>query len=432
MIIARRALDVMPGSETARPLQDIVLHELQASTSFSWSQILGEEFATRLFYDTRLSLMNKAASHGYTATALRLLRTGFHPGSGHMLHSAVIGGHLGVVVALLQWRADVNLNNYDKCRTPLHMAALRAAENSDWQLHSTLVDYGADQNAEDELGKTPATLAQDASLSAAAFHGNTDAILKLLMLRCDPNARGSAWRTECWRGRCESPLSLATKGNYSDAVRILLANGADANIDEPLRRAVERGNQEIVSLLLHAGANSSVTRRRGSRRRRVDGHSNNMHEESDSDTCHSDHDSSAEDAVRIAIRRGHATVVQAFLDAGVVSSSTPLLHYALERMYECYGGGWQCHPHPKALAEPAGGVVAVLLNANADPNESVPIHLRYDSNIGCFLDGVPLNLVEGDSQLTRMLLEAGADPSLVDRFYELAAAKHQYFFDRYV
>lgn len=383
-------------------MQDIVLHELQASTSFSWSQILGEDLATHLFHDCRLALMNKAASNGYTATASRLLRTGLPPDSGNALHSAVSSGHLGVVVALLQERADVNLKKLsDRGRTPLHMAAQRAVEHADWQLHKALVDCDADPHAEDTLGKTPASLAQETSLSAAAVDGDTEAIQKLLILRCDPNATGSAWRTKSWSGTCKSPLWLSTQENHFDAVRILLAGRADVNAGQPLRRAVEDGHSEIVKLLLQAGANPSFDY--------VPGYRNEWRESIGESALPSS--DSAIDAVEIAVRRGDAAVVQQFLDAGVVSSVMPLLKFALERNDK--------------------DVAALLLNARADPNGEVPIYFYNDMDIDCFLPGVPLNLVERNTGLMGLLLGAGADPGLTRRFHESAAQYEQYIFEQY-
>lgn len=369
----------------------MALYELQVSTSFSWNQILGEELTSHLLHGERLKIMNHAASNGYTATALQLLRGGWHPDWGNVLHRAVRDGQLGVAVALLQWRADANLKESSgRGRTPLHMAAQRVAEHTDWHLHNVLLDYGADLSAQDSQGKTPADLVQETSLSAAASDGDTEAILSLLTLRCDPNATGSFWQRPRGSRKCLSPLYLAVQEHHSDAIRVLLASGADTSIDQPLRLAVFRGDQEIVNLLLDARANPSL-------------------DPIDSDATPSDWGRGPFEAVAIAVYMGHASVTQLFLDAGIVSDTTPLLLSALERNHR--------------------DVVAVLLNARADPNASVSISLLLPSTmedqygVWCCLPGVPLNKVCYNPELMQLLLEARADPNLAHRFHELEAAK---------
>jgi uncharacterized protein len=125
--------------------------------------------------------------------------------------------------------------------------------------------------------------------------GDLDLLAKLLVAGVDPNATIPRYFTPLQNAVCEyeppdylggvdsivlllrhgalvdkregpedgTPLLLAVKRNHIEAVRILLAAGADPNVydgvgDSPLRWCAEKGYLEIARLLLLCGATKTI------------------------------------------------------------------------------------------------------------------------------------------------------------------------------
>jgi ankyrin repeat protein len=85
--------------------------------------------------------------------------------------------------------------------------------------------------------------------------GPIDAVVLLLR----HGARVKGWDVNNER----DPLFLAVFNNQIEAVRLLLAHGADPNVrddegDSPLRFCAEKGYLEMARLLLHCGANKTM------------------------------------------------------------------------------------------------------------------------------------------------------------------------------
>ncbi|MBI1191189.1 MAG: hypothetical protein GC200_10980 [Tepidisphaera sp.] len=101
----------------------------------------------------------------------------------------------------------------------------------------------------------------DFPLHEAAQKGDLE-ILKVLLKQ--PDAKHFLNRfDDNWLGY--TPLHMAVMANHPDAVRLLIAAGADVDAnDEPhigdtaIRRAVEENHESIVLMLLKAGANPDI------------------------------------------------------------------------------------------------------------------------------------------------------------------------------
>lgn len=138
-----------------------------------------------------------------------LART-FDPGGGTALHLAAFFGHVGVVEALLDAGADVNvmsrvnLPNIPR-NTPLH-AALAGRRR---EVARLLIQRGADVTAVDSAGLTP--------LHHAAAGGNVEIVSMLL----DRGARVDA-RDE----QGQTPLDYALRGGHEEVVALLRGRGA--------------------------------------------------------------------------------------------------------------------------------------------------------------------------------------------------------------
>ena len=120
-----------------------------------------------------------------------------------------------------------------------------------------LLDNGADVNIRNERGATPLNVACDKNA------------LEVVQLLLD---RGADVNTRTNRGN--TPLTCAASGkgctllntvafnttyDFTNVAEILLDNGADVNIMNPLLMAASAGNVKMVQLLLARGANINAT-----------------------------------------------------------------------------------------------------------------------------------------------------------------------------
>jgi ankyrin repeat protein len=146
---------------------------------------------------------------------------------------------------MLSAGADVNLAEPDGT-TPL----LWAVYNSSPELVHLLLDAGADPNIPNNLDLTP--------LLQAARYGNADMISALLA--------GGAKLSDAQLGN-EPPLLAAARAGSVEAVTALLEAGADPNSTEPVDQqtalmwAVAESHDEVAKALLNAGADPNLQAR---------------------------------------------------------------------------------------------------------------------------------------------------------------------------
>jgi uncharacterized protein len=148
---------------------------------------------------------------------------------------------------LLARKTDVNARSEDGST-----ALLWAAHWNDITTAELLIRARADTNLANELGMTP--------LSRACTNGSAALVAVLLNAGANPNARIATG---------ETPVMTCASTGSADAVRLLIANGADVNAKEPsqnqtaLMWAASERHPDVVRLLLEAGANAEARTKKG-------------------------------------------------------------------------------------------------------------------------------------------------------------------------
>ncbi len=154
------------------------------------------------------------------------------------LHEATREGDLEQVRTLIDAGADLDAQG-DNGETPLNTAILEGHV----LVASLLIDRGAGIQARNKGGFTP--------LHATAYVNAVEIAERLLRKGADVNdqqnkAGGTA-------------LSVASEEGHAGVAKVFIAHGADLEAGErngytPLTRALWRGHEEVVSLLLGSGA----------------------------------------------------------------------------------------------------------------------------------------------------------------------------------
>lgn len=274
--------------------------------------------------------------------------------------------------ALIDAGADVNLAEPDGT-TPL----LWAAYNSSMELVRLLLDAGADPNVPNGLDITP--------LLQASRNGDAGMISALL-------AKGA--RLGGAELGVESPLLAAARSGSVAAVKVLLDAGANPNAAEPLENqtalmwAAAEGHLDVVRLLLEEGADPNGQARVSELTERKN----------------ADFPSGGFAALHWAARNGDVPMIRLLVESGADlnvrngDSSTPMM---------------------LAIVNDRFDIAALLLELDADPNDGSLYYvteMRDATTDWRARDGTVFRADHSNAlnalDLTRLLLEAGANPNL--------------------
>ena len=341
------------------------------------------------------------------------------------LIDAVKSGQAAAVRASLRQKADVNAAEPDGT-TALHWA-VRA---DDMELLRLLLRAGADPKRANRYGVTP--------LQLAAVNGSVTAATALLEAGADPNVvlpegetilmtaartgqpallrllveRGAAVDArEKWYG--ETALIWAVAENHADAAKVLLERGADVNIRSgALAFPRRRTGQSVLSLgswtpLMYAARENALDAGR-------------VLAAAKADLDATDPDGAT--ALEIAIINANYDFAAFLIDAGaspnVVDKEAGMgpLYAAIDMHRLAIGHG---RPNPRAAGTlDAVDIVRQLLDHKADPNARLNAatfqrhHTMGDFALAKGATPFMRAAKSGDVEVMKLLLAAGADPSL--------------------
>jgi ankyrin repeat protein len=169
------------------------------------------------------------------------------------IHKAAEDGNIEAVKQHLAAGTDVNAKDDQFGGTPLHIAALDGHK----EIVELLITKDADVNAKNGHGETPLDWAEGETADLLHKHGGKtgeeleadEPVAKVAKPESPTNSRSI-------------PLVLAAESGSIESVKLHIAAGTDLNINyggsNALYEAVLEGRNEIVELLIEAGANVNL------------------------------------------------------------------------------------------------------------------------------------------------------------------------------
>lgn len=314
-----------------------------------------------------------AAGEGRTEVVRHLLEHGADPRVSRddgisATMAACVGGHLPVVEALLDAGADVEERDGDQV-TPL----MNAAENGSLPLIEVLLGHGADAGAMSDSGFTP--------LIVAAAGGHLD-VCKLFVERekVDVNAMHESG---------VSALMYAAAGGHAEVVGYLVARGADVNAvhvqgGSALMEAATAGGLDVMKVLVEAGADYHIK------------------------------DNDAVTPLMSAASQGHLNVTEYLVGEKGVGPDARANSGGTALMFAAGGGHLQVC---KYLLEKGVDVNAAAIATPEYLNQINEAIAAGNTDVEPHTNGVTSLMVAalgGHSEVVKLLLEHGADPTMVD------------------
>lgn len=312
---------------------------------------------------------------------------------GTPLYRSASKGQLRVTAFLLDHGGDVNLKSGGQ--TALHAAAAAGHKS----MVELLLNRGANVDARTGGNETP--------LYLAAEHGYKAVAEVLLAHKADVNARASA-RTNDGR----TPLHRAAESDDLEMIGLLLANGAEVNAADArgwtplITAAIRRQNSKAIAALIAAQAQVDATDNEG--RTALSYAAELGDEENVKALLAAKADPNAGKVnlpLHCAIKAKSPAIVEALLKAGADANSVCQVTWRLQTSGYYFPNGTETTPLALAVADGRDAqpeVVKLLLANKANPN---------GKNL---TGGLLIFSVLNNAELTRALLDAGANPNVLE------------------
>ncbi|MEI7938350.1 MAG: ankyrin repeat domain-containing protein [Verrucomicrobiota bacterium] len=281
-----------------------------------------------------------------------------------LLKSAAKSGKLTVVKALLENGAAV-----DGLQQPGLTALHYAAANGHKAVIDLLLSKGAKAGAESESGVTP--------LHLASGKGYVEVAKALLAAGAPVNARGTKAPIipnlfDLVVSPGKTPLHLAANAGYSGMVELLLTKGADVNAEDgegrtPLSYAIEKHYQPVAQRLLAAHANPNAGRI-------------NL-------------------PLAVAANSGDIAALKLLLVNGADPNTNAMVNWAFSTKDSNHLQDGKCTPLFLAVNQRHADAARELVRCKADPNGPDP------NQRSLLYEALP------DASTLGVLLDAGADPN---------------------
>jgi ankyrin repeat protein/beta-lactamase regulating signal transducer with metallopeptidase domain len=265
---------------------------------------------------------------------------------------------------------------------------------------------------------TAARLSLQRALNAASTQGDLVEIERLIALGADPNWNKAPVDRSSYFNR--SALFVAADANQIEAVKLLLKDGADPNTKDgwsgrsAIEWALSRGNLGAAKILYAAGAKISPARWAAATGDRAAMQSLLVPGKLDPDKVEGAYECAASmgnyEMVKLIENITRKPIPGSFLTSAACSANIPMMQYILSRGADIQKDGglaidWalEIYDQPKS--------VKFLLSRGVDPN-------RVSHWGGRLLSSAQ------SAEVTKILLEAGADPKIIDdRGSPLASAR---------
>lgn len=278
-----------------------------------------------------------------------------------------------IIRLLLSAGADIHIMNKDR-----NTALMNSCYFGNYEAAKLLIQHGSELNTKNNQGLSP--------LMIAGQHGHID-MVKLLILS------GADYKETDIDN--QDVLVLASRYGHIEVVKFLLKMKEKLNLDTSLLKAATNGYQDIVKILISAGANvNSITKfgRTPLMLAAFNGHTETVNVLLEAEAKINLADFNRQTALMWASRNGHIQVTHLLLEKGANVNIQSMKENKTALIEACKNGHLE--------------IVRMLLNAGAKPNLS-------DSNKRTPLMFAYKNLQEGIIQL---LMDSGANPNDKDAF----------------
>ena len=337
-----------------------------------------------------------AAMNGDLKTARLLLRetvdvNATQPDGMTALHWAVHRNDLEMTKLLLGAGADFRTANRTGAR-PIYLAAV----NGNAEIIATLLDAGEDPNA-------VLTTEGETVLMLTAYTGNAAAVDVLLDRGADVNAR---------QFRGQSAVMWAAAEGHTEVIKLLIERGADLSFSSAASTKPERRPAGGMTALLFASREGKLDAARAL----IDGGA-------DVNQAGADNTS----PLLIAVVNGHYDVASLLLERGANPSTADSNGRSpLYTVIDLRNVQWSQGPAPVLPQERHLAMIEQLVDAGADLSVKIAGKVghrgSFDMRWTDLKGGTPFLRAawNGDIEVMRLLLERGADPTVVTEKNETA------------